>query len=205
MGGQQADAQAAKFENSQRGKVVKMIQDRQKNDIDVAKIGEANARNVYSTLHAKSDAAMRAMVDISQADLEAADRAAAEFVTRYGQEINAKFKEIDAKYKDKVLEAQNISDQGNRLANLMALYADIQKSISEGLTLDPRYTNGAEVAAKIQADPSYEYDDPEEAANHSYYEGVLDKTAKASKSFVTVEKALNEIAGIDTTSASFND
>jgi hypothetical protein len=81
MGVQQSDAQTEKFEISQRAKTVKMIQDKQKTDIDVAKIGETNARNVYSTLHAKSDAAMRAMVDVSQADLEAADRAAARRVT----------------------------------------------------------------------------------------------------------------------------
>ena len=205
MGGQQADAQAAKFENSQRGKVVKMIQDRQKNDIDVAKIGEANARNVYSTLHAKSDAAMRAMVDVSQADLEAADRAAAEFITRYGQEINAKFKEIDNKYKDKVLEAQNISDQGNRLATLLTLYTEIQESISEGLNLDPRYTNGAGVAAKIQADPSYEFDDEEEKRDHRYYESVLSRSTETQNSFDIVQKAIRKISGIDTTSANFND
>jgi hypothetical protein len=205
MGGQQADAQAAKFENSQRGKVVKMIQDRQKNDIDVAKIGEANARNVYSTIHAKSDAAMRAMVDISQADLEAADRAAAEFIARYDQEINVKFKEIDAKYKDKILEAQNIADQGKRLATLLTLYTEIQKSISEGLAYDTRYSSGAETAAKIQADPNYKFDDPEEKDDLAYYEGILARSTETQKSFDIVQKAIKKISGIDTTSASFND
>ena len=205
MGGQQADAQAAKFENSQRGKVVKMIQDRQKNDIDVAKIGEANARNVYSTLHAKSDAAMRAMVDVSQADLEAADRAAAEFIARYDQEINVKFKEIDAKYKDKILEAQNIADQGKRLATLLTLYTEIQKSISEGLAYDTRYSSGAETAAKIQADPNYKFDDPEEKDDLAYYEGILARSTETQKSFDIVQKAIKKISGIDTTSASFND
>jgi hypothetical protein len=205
MGGQQADAQAAKFENSQRGKVVKMIQDRQKNDIDVAKIGEANARNVYSTLHAKSDAAMRAMVDVSQADLEAADRAAAEFIARYDQEINVKFKEIDAKYKDKILEAQNIADQGKRLATLLTLYTEIQKSISEGLAYDTRYSSGAETAAKIQADPNYKFDDPEEKDDLAYYEGILARSIETQKSFDIVQKAIKEISGIDTTKANFND
>jgi hypothetical protein len=205
MGGQQADAQAAKFENSQRGKVVKMIQDRQKNDIDVAKIGEANARNVYSTLHAKSDAAMRAMVDVSQADLEAADRAAAEFIARYDQEINVKFKEIDAKYKDKILEAQNIADQGKRLATLLTLYTEIQKSISEGLAYDTRYSSGAETAAKIQADPNYKFDDPEEKDDLAYYEGILARSTETQKSFDIVQKAIKEISGIDTTKANFND
>ena len=205
MGGQQADAQAAKFENSQRGKVVKMIQDRQKNDIDIAKIGEANARNVYSTLHAKSDAAMRAMVDVSQADLEAADRAAAEFIARYDQEINVKFKEIDAKYKDKILEAQNIADQGKRLATLLTLYTEIQKSISEGLAYDTRYSSGAETAAKIQADPNYKFDDPEEKDDLAYYEGILARSIETQKSFDIVQKAIKEISGIDTTKANFND
>jgi len=205
MGGQQADAQAAKFENSQRGKVVKMIQDRQKNDIDIAKIGEANARNVYSTLHAKSDAAMNALVSVNQADIEAADRAAAEFITRYEQEINVKFKEIDAKYKDKILEAQNIADQGKRLATLLTLYTEIQKSISEGLNLDPRYSSGAETAAKIQADPSYKFDDPEEEDNFLYYEGILARSTETQESFDIVQKAIKKISGIDTTEASFND
>ena len=205
MGGQQADAQAAKFENSQRGKVVKMIQDRQKNDIDVAKIGEANARNVYSTLHAKSDAAMNALVSVNQADIEAADRAAAEFITRYEQEINVKFKEIDAKYKDKILEAQNIADQGKRLATLLTLYTEIQKSISEGLNLDPRYSSGAETAAKIQADPNYKFDDIEEKDNLAYYEGILARSTETQKSFDIVQKAIKKISGINTTEASFND
>jgi hypothetical protein len=145
------------------------------------------------------------MVDVSQADLEAADRAAAEFITRYGQEINAKFKEIDAKYKDKVLEAQNISDQGKRLATLLTLYTEIQESISEGLNLDPRYTNGAAVAAKIQADPSYKFDDKEEERDHRYYESVLARSTETQKSFDIVQKAIKEISGIDTTKANFND
>ena len=196
MGGQQADAQAAKFENSQRGKVVKMIQDRQKNDIDVAKIGEANARNVYSTLHAKSDAAMNALVSANQADIEAADRRASEFIARYGQDIDNKFKALDAQYKDKILEATKLSDQGAQLNALLKIHSDMEIALNEALALDPLYREGMEIAQDIESGDDKNDLNTEDMASLLYYESIQDKAKSRSASRNKVMESIESIAGV---------
>ena len=153
MGVQQSDAQTEKFEISQRAKTVKMIQDKQKTDIDVAKIGETNARNVYSTLHAKSDAAMNAMVGATQAELELAGQRADQLIARYGQDLDAKFKVLDAEYKDKILAATQEENQGKRLSALLAIVAETDIKVNEFLSTDLSYSEGREIAARVNGDP----------------------------------------------------
>ena len=204
MGVQQSDAQTEKFEISQRAKTVKMIQDKQKTDIDVAKIGETNARNVYSTLHAKSDAAMNAMVGATQAELELAGQRADQLIARYGQDLDAKFKVLDAEYKDKILAATQEENQGKRLTTFLDMYRTLELETEKVLSTDPNYSEGQKIAAKVNGDPDKRQElSAEDAALYNAYEATQAKLLSMSTSIQTVERELKKITGISGTTGTF--
>ena len=204
MGVQQSDAQTEKFEISQRAKTVKMIQDKQKTDIDVAKIGETNARNVYSTLHAKSDAAMNAMVGATQAELELAGQRADQLIARYGQDLDAKFKVLDAEYKDKILAATQEENQGKRLSDLLAIVTETNTEVNEFLSTDPNYSEGREIAARVNGDPEKRQElSPEEAALYDAYEATLAGLENRNATKQRVQKEIEKIAGISGTTGTY--
>tara|TARA_R110001592_G_scaffold355178_1_gene655516 strand:- start:46 stop:1467 length:1422 start_codon:yes stop_codon:yes gene_type:complete len=204
MGVQQSDAQTEKFEISQRAKTVKMIQDKQKTDIDVAKIGETNARNVYSTLHAKSDAAMNAMVGATQAELELAGQRADQLIARYGQDLDAKFKVLDAEYKDKILAATQEENQGKRLSDLLAIVTETDIKVNEFLSTDPNYSEGQKIAARVNGDPEKRQElSPEEAALYDAYEATRAGLEKRNATLQRLQKEIEKIAGISGTTGTY--
>jgi hypothetical protein len=204
MGVQQSDAQTEKFEISQRAKTVKMIQDKQKTDIDVAKIGETNARNVYSTLHAKSDAAMNAMVGATQAELELAGQRADQLIARYGQDLDAKFKVLDAEYKDKILAATQEENQGKRLSALLAIVTETNTEVNEFLSTDPNYSEGREIAARVNGDPEKRQElSPEEAALYDAYEATRAGLENRNATLKRLQEEIEKIAGISGTTGTY--
>ena len=204
MGVQQSDAQTEKFEISQRAKTVKMIQDKQKTDIDVAKIGETNARNVYSTLHAKSDAAMNAMVGATQAELELAGQRADQLIARYGQDLDAKFKVLDAEYKDKILAATQEENQGKRLSDLLAIVTETDIKVNEFLSADPNYSEGQKIAAEVNGDPEKRQElSPEEAALYDAYEATRAGLDSRNATLQKLQKEIEKIAGISGTTGTY--
>ena len=207
MGGQQADKAAQGFEGNSIKEINKLINDKVKADIDVGRIGETAANQVYASLTASSSAAANTLANVSQANVEMLAAEGEKLYQKHRDTIADKMalaSEETQRRRNEILESgQNAST----LTALLKLKVDQETAQRElaallpGMEDGPALTRRAAAALAKGEDPDF---DDDELATFTKYTEIQDQIAKNSTETDQLTEDIMELSKIDGMSGRFS-
>ena len=206
MGGQQADKAAQGFEGNSIKEINKLINDKVKADIDVGRIGETAANQVYASLTASSSAAANTLANVSQANVEMLAAEGEKLYQKHRDTIADKMalaSEETQRRRNEILESgQNAST----LTALLKLKVDQETANRElaallpGMEDGPALTRRAAAALAKGEDPDF---DDDELATFTKYTEIQDQIAKNSTETDQLTEDIMELSNSDGMSGRF--
>jgi len=206
MGGQQADAQAAKFEDNQLKQISGMRDKKISSDIDVGRIGQTAANQVYASLTSASSAAANTLANTSAANLAAQSAEGDRIYQEHRDKIADRQKAIDAEFQEKKLA---ILEKGNNAQTLTALLGLRRKQIESTASLVamlPEMSEGPAIAKRVEdanaKGEKVELSEDDEAL-YIRYQQITANIEAETKAAQEIEDLIKTLSGFN--SASFND
>lgn len=206
MGGQQADAQAAKFEDNQLKQISGMRDKKISSDIDVGRIGQTAANQVYASLTSASSAAANTLANTSAANLAAQSAEGDRIYQEHRDKIADRQKAIDAEFQEKKLA---ILEKGNNAQTLTALLSLRRKQIESTASLVamlPEMSEGPTIAKRVEdanaKGEKVELSEDDEAL-YIRYQQITANIEAETKAAQEIEDLIKTLSGFN--SASFND
>ena len=206
MGGQQADAQAAKFEDNQLKQISGMRDKKISSDIDVGRIGQTAANQVYASLTSASSAAANTLANTSAANLAAQSAEGDRIYQEHRDKIADRQKAIDAEFQEKKLA---ILEKGNNAQTLTALLGLRRKQIESTASLVailPSMSEGPAIAKRVEdANAKGEKAELSEDDKALYirYQQITANIEAETKAAQEIEDLIKTLSGFN--QASFND
>ena len=206
MGGQQADAQAAKFEDNQLKQISGMRDKKISSDIDVGRIGQTAANQVYASLTSASSAAANTLANTSAANLAAQSAEGDRIYQEHRDKIADRQKAIDAEFQEKKLA---ILEKGNNAQTLTALLGLRRKQIESTASLVamlPDMSEGPAIAKRVEdANAKGEKAELSEDDKALYirYQQITANIEAETKAAQEIEDLIKTLSGFN--QASFND
>ena len=206
MGGQQADAQAAKFEDNQLKQISGMRDKKISSDIDVGRIGQTAANQVYASLTSASSAAANTLANTSAANLAAQSAEGDRIYQEHRDKIADRQKAIDAEFQEKKLA---ILEKGNNAQTLTALLGLRRKQIESTASLVamlPEMSEGPAIAKRVEdanaKGEKAELSEDDEAL-YIRYQQITANIEAETKAAQEIEDLIKTLSGFN--QASFND
>ena len=206
MGGQQADAQAAKFEDNQLKQISGMRDKKISSDIDVGRIGQTAANQVYASLTSASSAAANTLANTSAANLAAQSAEGDRIYQEHRDKIADRQKAIDAEFQEKKLA---ILEKGNNAQTLTALLSLRRKQIESTASLVamlPEMSEGPTIAKRVE-DANAKGENiklsKDDEALYIRYQQITANIEAETKAAQEIEDLIKTLSGFN--QASFND
>ena len=206
MGGQQADAQAAKFEDNQLKQISGMRDKKISSDIDVGRIGQTAANQVYASLTSASSAAANTLANTSAANLAAQSAEGDRIYQEHRDKIADRQKAIDAEFQEKKLA---ILEKGNNAQTLTALLSLRRKQIESTASLVamlPEMSEGPTIAKSVD-DANAKGENiklsKDDEALYIRYQQITANIEAETKAAQEIEDLIKTLSGFN--QASFND
>ena len=206
MGGQQADAQAAKFEDNQLKQISGMRDKKISSDIDVGRIGQTAANQVYASLTSASSAAANTLANTSAANLAAQSAEGDRIYQEHRDKIADRQKAIDAEFQEKKLA---ILEKGNNAQTLTALLGLRRKQIESTASLVamlPEMSEGPAIAKRVEdanAKGEKAKLSEDDEALYIRYQQITANIEAETKAAQEIEDLIKTLSGFN--QASFND
>ena len=150
MGGQQADAQAAKFEDNQLKQISDMRDKKISSDIDVGRIGQTAANQVYASLTSASSAAANTLANTSAANLTALSAEGDRIYQEYRDKINDQRKVIDAEFQEKKLAILEKGNNAQTLTSLLNINEERREANASLVAMLPEMSEGPAIAKRVE-------------------------------------------------------
>ena len=206
MGGQQADAQASKFEDNQLKQISGMRDKKISSDIDVGRIGQTAANQVYASLTSASSAAANTLANTSAANLAAQSAEGDRIYQEHRDKIADRQKAIDAEFQEKKLA---ILEKGNNAQTLTALLGLRRKQIESTASLVamlPEMSEGPAIAKRVEdanAKGEKAKLSEDDEALYIRYQQITANIEAETKAAQEIEDLIKTLSGFN--QASFND
>jgi len=198
MAGQQADAQVATFEGNQIKEVNRLTNEKIAKDIDVSKIGEANARQVYASLTADKSAAANALKDVTKQNLLEKNREGQIAFETWKEGNDRDQKVLDAEFSQRKADILENTNKATILGDLLTLQEKMNTSYQESIAMLPAYTAGPALQQKaIDAMAQGKDVDFSEDEKNMFirYQGFLSRMQDGNKTYGELEKEIKKLAG----------
>ena len=198
MAGQQADAQVATFEGNQIKEVNRLTNEKIAKDIDVSKIGEANARQVYASLTADKSAAANALKDVTKQNLLERNREVQLDFETWKEGNDRDQKVLDAEFSQRKADILENTNKATILGDLLTLQEKMNTSYQESIAMLPAYTAGPALQQKaIDAMAQGKDVDFSEDEKNMFirYQGFLSRMQDGNKTYGELEKEIKKLAG----------